>query len=108
MGRRIRYIDEVGDIKEWVAAMSALNDLLKEVDIKGSSDNWRPWKRTKDVVKEDTRKKGSQSWDGSLAPTKGMVTEKIWRRNRPFLAKVSPPRVQVEETILKCLTPKLL
>ena len=67
MGRRIRYIDEAGDITEWVAAMSALNSLLNEVDIKGSSDNWRPWRRTKDAMKEDFRKNGSQSWDRSLA-----------------------------------------
>ena len=45
MGRRLRYIDEAEDIKEWVAAMSALNALLKEVDSKGCLDNWKPWKK---------------------------------------------------------------
>ena len=56
MGRRLRYIDEAGEIKEWVVAMSALNALLREVEIKRCSDNWRPWKRTKEVVKECLRK----------------------------------------------------
>ena len=41
MARRLRYIDGAGEIKEWAAAMSALNVVLKEVDFKDSSDNWR-------------------------------------------------------------------
>ena len=64
MGRRLRYINDAGEIKEWVSAMSALNALVNEVDIKASSDNWRPWKRTKDAVKVDLRKMGSQSLVG--------------------------------------------
>ena len=55
MGRRLRYIDGAGEIKEWAAAMSALNVVLKEVDIKGSSDNWRPWKWSKEVAREDPK-----------------------------------------------------
>ena len=58
MGRRLRHIDEPVDIKKWVTAMSALNSLLKEVDIIGSPDNWKPWERTNDAVKEDLRRKG--------------------------------------------------
>ena len=38
MARRLRYIDGAGEIKEWAAAMSALNVVLKEVDFKDSSD----------------------------------------------------------------------
>ena len=46
-GRRLRYIHGAGEIKEWAAVKSALNVVLKEVDTKGSSDNWWPWKRSK-------------------------------------------------------------
>ena len=38
MARRLRYIDGAGEIKEWAAALSALNVVLKEVDFKDSSD----------------------------------------------------------------------
>ena len=44
MARRIRRIDDAGEIKNWVEAMAAINCLLKEVDIKVYSDDWRPWR----------------------------------------------------------------
>ena len=96
MGRRLRYIDGAGEIKEWATAMSALNVVLKEIDIKGSADNWRPWKKSKEVVREDLRTTGSQSWEGTLASKKVMGTEMIERRNKPFLAKIRAPRVEVD------------
>ena len=106
MGRRLRHINEAGEIKVWVSAMSALNALLNVVDIKGSSDNWRPWKNSKDGVKDDLRKMESQSLGGSLASMKGMGTKKIVRRNKPFLSKVRPPRVQVEVEEVQMIDPK--
>ena len=119
MGRRLRYIDVAGEIKEWVVAMSALNCLLKELDIKSCSDNWTPWKRTKEGVKEGLRKQGSQSWEDSLASKTGRVaemierrsktgrvTERIARRNIPCLVKGRPPRVQVDGDDVEMLDPK--
>ena len=96
MGRRLRYIDGPEEIKEWAAAIRALNVVFKEVDIKGSSDNWKPWKRSKVEAREDSMTMGSQSWEGTVASKKGMGTEMIEKRKKPFLAKLRPPRVQVD------------
>ena len=40
MARRLRKIDDVGQIKDWIAAIAAINSLLKEVDVKTYSDVW--------------------------------------------------------------------
>ena len=45
MGRRLRWIDAPKEIKEWVAAMTGINNLLKEVETKCSSDSWQPWSK---------------------------------------------------------------
>ena len=95
MGRRLRWIDGTEEIKKWAAAMSALNVVLKDLDIKGYSDNWRPWKRPIKVGKTDSRKMGSQSWKGTVASKKG-TTETLERRIHPNLSEVRPPSVQVE------------
>ena len=55
MGRRLRYIDAAGEIKEWVAAMSTINSLLKQVEIKRCSNNWMPWSKRNESVKIDFR-----------------------------------------------------
>ena len=47
MSRRLRHIDDVGKILEWTEAMTAINRLLKEIDIKEYSDDWRPWQQRK-------------------------------------------------------------
>ena len=96
MGRRLRYIDGAEEIKEWAVAMTALNAVLKELDMKGYSDNWRPWKRPIRPGKEDLRKMRSQSWEGTLAYKQGKETEIIERRNNPDLSEARPPRVYVE------------
>ena len=44
MGRRIRHIDDAGEIKDWVEAMAAINRAVKELDDKVYSDDWRPWR----------------------------------------------------------------
>ena len=43
MGRHLRKIDDVADIKDWVSAMREINGLLMEVEIKDCKDNWSPW-----------------------------------------------------------------
>ena len=45
MARRLRKIDDVGKIKDWIATRAAINRLLKEVDVKTYSDDWRPWRQ---------------------------------------------------------------
>ena len=47
MSRRLRHIDDVGKILEWIQAMTAINKLLKEIDIKEYRDDWRPWRERK-------------------------------------------------------------
>ena len=47
MSRRLRHIDDVGKIMEWTQAMTAINRLLKEIDIKEYRDEWRPWRERK-------------------------------------------------------------
>ena len=96
MGRRLRRIDGAGEIKEWAAAMSALNIVFKEIEIKGSSDNWRPWKKPMEETTEDLMKTGSLRRDGKLSCMKSLATEKIETRKNPILYGDCPPRVQVE------------
>ena len=45
MGRRLRYVDDAGEIRDWIAAMKAINCLIQEVHIKKCSNNWQPWNR---------------------------------------------------------------
>ena len=47
MSRRIRHIDDAGKIMEWMAAMSAINKVLKEIDTTVYKDEWRPWRQGK-------------------------------------------------------------
>ena len=106
MGRRLRYIDEAGEIKEWAAALSALNCVLKEVDIKETTDNWRPWRRPNDSEKVDGKIKSTSSrWD-SLASKMGMETKKTVRGKSHILANAHPPRVHVEGDDVEMLNPK--
>ena len=52
MSRRLRHIDDVEKIIEWTQAMTAINRLLKEIDIKEYRDDWRPWRERKKMGKE--------------------------------------------------------
>ena len=45
MARRLRKIDDVAEIKDWIATMSAINRLLKEFEFKEYRDTWKPWKK---------------------------------------------------------------
>ena len=45
MARRLRKIDDVVEIKEWIAAMSAINTLLKEFEFKEYRNTWQPWRK---------------------------------------------------------------
>ena len=106
MGRRLRYIDEAGEIKEWAAAMSALNSVLKEVDIKVTTDNWRPWRRPNDSEKVDGKIKSTSSREDSLASKMGMETKMTVSRKALFQASDRPPRVQVEGDDVEMKDPK--
>ena len=80
--------------------MSALNAVFKEVDIKGSSDNWRPWNRpnemaTNAVLKEVDIKGSSDNWRPWKRP-KEMATKLPTAVNRPSKERGRPPRVEVE------------
>ena len=47
MARRLRHIDDVDKIKDWIEAMTAINRLLKDTDIKEYRDDWMPWRHRK-------------------------------------------------------------
>ena len=75
MSRRLRHIDDVGKIKEWIVAMTAINRLLKEIDIKEYTDDWRPWGQRKTTDKalekdidEEEPAKGVKKTQGLLMP----------------------------------------
>jgi len=36
--------------------MTAINCLLKDLEIKSCSDNWQPWRNIEEVVKKELRK----------------------------------------------------
>ena len=111
MGRTLRRIDDAGEIRDWVAAMSAINGLLKQVDIKICSDDWQPWCKSKGV-KRDSSERVWESKDSIKSKTKinrlevnrkfslneklrKTSTKKVGLKN-PIPKKLVPPRVQVE------------
>ena len=47
MARRLRHIDDPREIAEWIDAMTAINKLLKGIEIKVYRDEWRPRRREK-------------------------------------------------------------
>ena len=57
MGRRLRYIDNANEIKDWVTTMKTINSLLKDVDIKPCKDSWKPWRNREYGVKKDLSKR---------------------------------------------------
>jgi hypothetical protein len=42
MMRRLCQNDDVGKLKDWISAMTTINRLLKEGEIKEYRDGWRP------------------------------------------------------------------
>ena len=64
MARRIRHIDEAGEIMEWIAAMIVINKLLEEIDTKVYRDEWTPWRHEK--IREKVLK-----MDVEVEPAKG-------------------------------------
>ena len=40
--RRLCQNDDVGKLKDWISAMTTINRLLKEGEIKEYRDGWRP------------------------------------------------------------------
>ena len=53
MSRRLRWIDEVAAIREWVAVMTAINKLMKEAakDTETYKDCWRPYQAEEQIQK---------------------------------------------------------
>ena len=92
MGRRLRRINGSEEIKEWAAAMSALNVVLQELDIKVYSDNWRPWKRPVKGGMDDLRKMSSPSYMETEHPTTGIVGG-----GELLVKPVIPPMVDIED-----------
>ena len=45
MARRLRHIDDASEINIWIGAMTAINRLLKEFEVKVYSDDWKPWRK---------------------------------------------------------------
>ena len=105
MGRRLRKIDDVDDIKQWVSAMREINDLLKEVDIKECENTWRPWsqriQRGKRVGKIDQGEVSSGSDIQNNEELKMLTAEEL-----PHRATIRPPRVEVEGDDVEMLDPK--
>ena len=70
MSRRLRHIDDVGEIMHWIAAMAAINTLLKDIDIKEYKDDWRPWGQRKktDTIQKSEQSRGVKQKLGRLMP----------------------------------------
>jgi len=56
MGGILRKIDDASEINEWVTTMATINCLLKDLELKPCSDNWRPWSEIKNDVKKNLEK----------------------------------------------------
>ena len=110
MGRRLRHIDDAGEIKNWVSAMNDINCLLKEVDIKECSDGWRPYRKRDYGLKKDIGDSvldtAANTWSlkrikkMESIPTLGLkdrLLKEIKKKEEWKLPtqKVIPPRVQV-------------
>ena len=79
---------------------------MKEVDIKETTDNWRPWRRPNDSEKVDGKiKRTSSRWD-SLASKMGMETKKTVGGKSHILDNARPPRVHVEGDDVEMRDPK--
>ena len=82
MGRNLRKIDDAAELIKWASALRELNSVLKELDIKDYTDNWRPWSQ-----RDKQGKNGGpidQGWS-----------------NEPFLLsreRVTEPQVSLEES----------
>ena len=112
MGRRLRYIDNANEIKDWVTTMKTINSLLKDVDIKSCKDSWKPWRKREYGVKKDLSKRVFES-KVSLNPSKKRRNEETFpklslnenvikdmRKKEawllPITPKALPPSVQLE------------
>ena len=84
MARRIRHIDNGVKLIEWIAAMTAINKLLNEIDTtKVYRDEWTPWphgKKSEKVLKMDV---------DEVEPAKGEMTtqEVLMPSLRPLRGK---------------------
>ena len=112
MARRIRRIDDVGDIKDWVDAMAAINSLLNEVDVKEYRDDWRPWSTAGTKQKHSVDKvlnEGIWKKDSNERSCNGNDATQTPQKNR------SPPVIEMEvdgvqakkDQILQMLMPQL-
>ena len=78
MARRVRRIDDAWEIKNWVEAMTAINCLLKEVDTRVYTDDWKPWgvKRDKEKnISSNGLEEGCLKKDGNSRNTIPMEME---------------------------------
>ena len=85
MARRLRHIDDVEKMKEWIELMSAITRLLKDTDKEGKEyrDEWRPWQQRnirrwglKKNIDEDEPEKGVKKITGKLLPPLRSPAEK--------------------------------
>ena len=116
MERRLRYIDNANEIKDWVTSMKTINSLLKEVDIKSCSDSWKPWRKREYRVKKDLSKtvfestvcsKPSKNRRNVETYPKLSLNENLLKDMKkkeasllPIKSKALPPRVQLEVDVL--------
>ena len=126
MGRRLRWIDDPAEIKEWVAVMTAINKLLKEVETKCCSDSWHPWSKREGGKKElgtgirtvkplranapETKERmepNKKSWFDGRLPKLSLKERLLKEVKKKVAGKVSintkglPPRVAVDEEVLE-------
>ena len=112
MSRRIRRIDVAGEIKDWVEAMSAINSLLNEVDVKEYNDDWRPWntagtkqKHSVDkglnegILKKDLNERSLNGNDATQTPQKN--------RDPPVIEMEVDGAQAKKDKILQMLMPQL-
>ena len=104
MARRIRRIDDAGEIKLWVEAMAAINCLLKVVEFKDYNDDWKPWRveRTKKLeegwLKKDSKErllKDNDTWqtaqDTRVPTAMDMEVQDAQTKKEQVLQMLMPP-----------------
>ena len=83
MSRRLRWIDDAIEIREWLDAMSAINKLITEVprEPENFTDGWRPYKENEAA---QGLHKGNREMD---VDDKATNDERQWS----FMPKLKPP-----------------
>ena len=104
MGRKLRKIDDADELIKWAAALRELNGVLKELDDKEYTDNWKPWRHRHNQGKEEGKKDQGRSNEPFLQSKERMNVPQVGLEessgselmNNGKRRWILPPRVDVE------------